>query len=188
MGAELVIDRAAENFRFWAGEHSPATSEWKRFGQAIRELTGGQDPDIVLEHPGRETFATSVFVARRGGTIVTCASTSGYQHYYDNRYLWMSVKRIIGSHFANYAEASAANRLIARGIIHPTLSQTFPLDQVGQATHDIYHNRHEGKIGILCLAPRAGMGVRDQELRNRRIGEINRFRKADADEADLAGG
>jgi crotonyl-CoA reductase len=182
MGAELVIDRAAENFRFWADEHTPATGEWKRFGQAIRELTGGQDPDIVLEHPGRDTFAASVFVARRGGTIVTCASTTGYQHYFDNRYLWMSVKRIIGSHFANYAEASAANRLVDRGIIHPTLSRTFPLHRAGQAAHDIHHNRHEGKIGVLCLAPRAGLGVRDDELRARRIGEINRFRKADADD------
>ena len=50
--------------------------EWKRFGAKIRELTGGDDPDIVFEHPGRETFGASVYVARKGGTIVTCASTS----------------------------------------------------------------------------------------------------------------
>ena len=47
------------------------------FGAKIRELTGGDDPDIVFEHPGRETFGASVYVARKGGTIVTCASTSG---------------------------------------------------------------------------------------------------------------
>ena len=45
----------------------------------IRDLTGGEDPDIVFEHPGRETFAASVYVVRRGGKIVTCASSSGYQ-------------------------------------------------------------------------------------------------------------
>ena len=50
-------------------------SEWRRFGERIRELTGGDDPDIVFEHPGRETFGASVYVAKRGGTIVTCAST-----------------------------------------------------------------------------------------------------------------
>ena len=86
----------------------------------IRELTGGDDPDIVFEHPGRETFGASVYVARRGGTIVTCASTSGFMHEYDNRYLWMNLKRIIGSHFANYREAWEANRLIAKGMVHPT--------------------------------------------------------------------
>ena len=78
----------------------------------IRELTGGEDPDIVFEHPGRETFGASVFVARRGGTIVTCASTTGFMHEFDNRYLWMNLKRIVGSHLANYREAWEANRLI----------------------------------------------------------------------------
>ena len=43
---------------------------------------------------------------------MTCASTSGYMHEYDNRYFWMNLKRIIGSHFANYREAYEANRLI----------------------------------------------------------------------------
>jgi Zn-dependent alcohol dehydrogenase len=41
--------------------------------EAIRELTGGEDIDIVFEHPGRETFGASVFVTRKGGTITTCA-------------------------------------------------------------------------------------------------------------------
>ena len=43
-----------------------------------------------------------MFVVQPGGTIVTCASTSGYMHEYDNRYLWMNLKRIVASHFANY--------------------------------------------------------------------------------------
>ena len=131
----------------------------------IRELTGGEDVDIVFEHPGRETFGASVYVARKGGTIVTCASTSGYMHQYDNRYLWMNLKRIIGSHFANYRESWEANRLIAKGMIHPTLSRTYPLDEVGQAALDVHHNAHQGKVGVLCLAPEEGLGVRDQEMR-----------------------
>ncbi|HYU84360.1 MAG TPA: crotonyl-CoA carboxylase/reductase, partial [Kribbellaceae bacterium] len=105
MGAELIIDRNAEGYKFWADENTQDPKEWKRFGAKIRELTGGDDPDIVFEHPGRETFGASTYVARRGGTIVTCASTSGFMHEYDNRYLWMNLKRIIGSHFANYREA-----------------------------------------------------------------------------------
>src|SRR3954466_2184150 len=113
MGASLIIDRSAEGYKFWKDEHTQDQKEWKRFGARIRELTGGDDPDIVFEHPGRETFGASVYVARRGGTIVTCASTSGFMHEYDNRYLWMNLKRIIGSHFANYREAWEANRLIS---------------------------------------------------------------------------
>lgn len=176
MGADLVIDRAAEGYRFWSDEHTQDPAEWKRFGARIRELTGGEDPDIVFEHPGRETFGASVFVAKRGGTIVTCASTSGFEHQYDNRYLWMSLKRIIGSHFANYREAWEANRLIDLGRIHPTLSKTFSLEQTGQAAYEVHRNTHQGKVGVRCLAPTDGLGVRDQEKRARYLPAINRFR------------
>jgi crotonyl-CoA reductase len=176
MGAELIIDRAADGYRFWSDEHNQDPKEWKRLGSRIRELTGGDDPDIVFEHPGRETFGASVFVAKRGGTIVTCASTSGFLHQYDNRYLWMNLKRIIGSHFANYREAWEANRLIAKGKIHPTLSRVYSLADTGQAAYDVHRNLHQGKVGVLCLAPEEGLGVRDTEFRDRHLGDINRFR------------
>jgi crotonyl-CoA reductase len=176
MGAELIIDRTAEGFRFWKDENTQDPKEWQRFGKRIRELTGGDDVDIVLEHPGRETFGASVFVARKGGTVVTCASTSGYLHEYDNRYLWMNLKRIIGSHFANYREAWEANRLVSKGRIHPTLSRTYRLEETGQAAHDVHRNAHQGKVGVLCLAPEEGLGVRDPELRARHEPAINRFR------------
>jgi crotonyl-CoA reductase len=178
MGAELIIDRRAEEFRFWKDESTQDPREWRRFGARIRELTGGDDPDIVFEHPGRETFGASVFVARKGGTIVTCASTSGFLHEYDNRYLWMNLKRIIGSHFANYREAWEANRLIDKGLVHPTLSKTYPLGETGQAAYDVHKNQHQGKVGVLCLAPAEGLGVRDGEKRARHSDAINRFRGA----------
>ena len=176
MGADLVIDRAAEGYKFWNDEETQDPKEWLRFGKRIRELTGGDDPDIVFEHPGRETFGASVFVARKGGTIVTVASTSGFMHQYDNRYLWMNLKRIIGSHFANYREAWEANRLIDRGLIHPTLSKVYPMDDVGQAAHDVHRNAHQGKVGVLTMAPEEGLGVRDAAKREKHIDAINRFR------------
>ncbi|CAM3122434.1 crotonyl-CoA carboxylase/reductase [Stackebrandtia soli] len=176
MGAEAVIDRNAEGFRFWKDASTQDQKEWKRFGGRIRELTGGEDVDIVFEHPGRETFGASVYVTKRGGTIVTCASTTGYLHEYDNRYLWMSLKRIVGSHFANYKEAWAANRLIAKGKIHPTVSKVYSLDDAGQAAYDVHKNRHHGKVGVLCLAPSEGLGIRDHEKREQHIAQINRFR------------
>ena len=176
MGAELIINRSAEGYQFWKDDNTQDPKEWKRFGARIRELTGGEDVDIVFEHPGRETFGASVYVTRRGGTIVTCASTSGFMHEYDNRYLWMSLKRIIGSHFANYREAWQANRLIAKGMIHPTMSAVYPLDQAGRAALDVHRNLHHGKVAVLCLAPHEGLGVRDPELRAKHLTKINRFR------------
>ncbi len=176
MGAELVIDRSAEGYKFWKDEHTQDPKEWQRLGKRIRELTGGDDADIVFEHPGRETFGASVYVTRKGGTIATCASTSGYMHEYDNRYLWMSLKRIIGSHFANYREAHESNRLIAKGMVHPTVSKVFPLEQAGQAAYEVHCNAHQGKVGVLALAPKEGLGVTDPVLRAKHLSSINRFR------------
>jgi crotonyl-CoA reductase len=176
MGVELVIDRAAEGYKFWKDEHTQDPKEWQRFGKRIRELTGGEDIDIVFEHPGRETFGASVYVTRRGGLITTCASTSGFMHQYDNRYLWMTLKRIIGSHFANYREAWEANRLIDKGIIHPTLSKTYALADTGQAAYDVHKNLHQGKVGVLCLAPEEGLGVTDGAKREKFASALHRFR------------
>lgn len=175
MGAEHVIDRKAENLHFIDEAGVADEREWKRFGRMIRALTGGEDPDIVFEHPGRATFGASVYVARRGGKIVTCASSTGYRHEYDNRYLWLGVKHIIGTHFANYREAYEANRLVSLGRIHPTLSRTYTLEQAGEAAQLVHSNRHLGKVGVLALAPRPGLGVREHELRERLLPAITRF-------------
>jgi crotonyl-CoA reductase len=88
----------------------------------------------------------------------------------------MNLKRIIGSHFANYREAWEANRLVAKGKIHPTLSRVYSLAETGQAAYDVHSNAHQGKVGVLCLAPQEGLGVRDPERREKHLTEINRFR------------
>jgi crotonyl-CoA reductase len=175
IGVEHVIDRKAEGYQFWDGDQ-PNNAELRRFGKKIRELVG-EDPDIVFEHPGRQTFAASVFVVKKGGKVVTCASTSGYMHTYDNRYLWMNLKSIIGSHFANYKEAWEANRLAYLGMIHPILSRTYPLADTGEAAYQVHQNLHAGKIGIRVLAPEDGLGVTDPDLRAKHIDQIEVFKK-----------
>jgi crotonyl-CoA reductase len=179
MGCEAVIDRRAEAYRFWSDEHTQDEAEWRRLGKKIRELVG-EDPDIVFEHPGRSTMGASIFAVKRGGTVVTCAATSGYMVEFDNRHFWMKLKRLVASHFANYAEAWAANRLIDRGRIHPLLSGVYPLAEVGAAARSVHRNEVEGKLGVLCLAPAEGLGIDDPEKRER-IGEdaITRFRRHD---------
>jgi crotonyl-CoA reductase len=136
----------------------------KRVGGAIRKHFG-EDPHIVFDYVGRETFGASVYLVRRGGTVVTCGSSTGYLHQYDNRRLWMRLKRVIGSHGANWQEAWEANRLIAQGRILPALSKVYQLDRVAEGVREVQLNRHVGKVGVLCLAEREGLGVEDPELR-----------------------
>lgn len=169
LGVEHVIDRREEGYRFWKDDNTQDEAEWRRLGKRVRSLIG-EDPDIVFEHPGRSTMGASVFVTKRGGKIVTCAATTGYMIEYDNRHLWMRLKQIVSSHFANYAEAWAMNRLLDTGAIQPILSKTFDLSEVGEAAYQVHHNLHEGKLGVLCLAPGPGQGITDHDKRAR-IGE-----------------
>jgi crotonyl-CoA reductase len=177
LGCEAVIDRKEKAYKFWSDEHTQDESEWRRLGKDIRGLIG-EDPQYVFEHPGRQTMGASVFVCARGGTVVTCAATSGYMIEYDNRHLWMKLKSIKSSHFANYREAWDANRLIAKGMIQPILSKVFPLEQTGEAAFNVHKNLHEGKMGVLCLAPSEGGGIDDPAFREK-VGEdkITLFRR-----------
>lgn len=162
MGCEHVVDRSG--FDDLSDE-----KDWRRLGAEVRRLVG-EDPGIVFEHTGRDTFGASVYVAKRGGSVVTCGSSSGYAHEYDNRHLWMKLKRIIGSHGANYQECHEVNRLISLGMVHPTLSRVYPLAETGAAARAVQTNQHVGKVGVLALAPAEDLGIEDHALRER-IGE-----------------
>lgn len=170
LGCDIVITRAEIGLDDDpADDPDRVISIGKRLGSIIRERAG-RDPDIVFEHVGRATFGISVFVVRRGGAVVTCGSSSGYQHVFDNRYLWMKLKRVIGSHVANLQEQWECNRLIGMGRVMPTMSAVYPLAEAAEATRVVQTNNHIGKVAILCMAPRPGSGVTDPALRAR-IGE-----------------
>ena len=168
LGCRHVINRQEIGFTDSA-EGGDEMERWRALGSAIRKQVG-EDPHVVFEHVGKQTFGASVFAVRRGGSVVTCGSSTGYAHEYDNRYLWMRVKRIIGSHGANYQESVESNRLLELGLVVPTLSRVYPFEQVGEATRAVQLNEHEGKVGVLCMAPQEGMGVEDPLLREQ-VGE-----------------
>ena len=169
MGCEAVIDRRAEGYQFWSDEHTQDESEWRRFGKKIRELVG-EDPDIVFEHPGRSTMGASIFAVKRGGTVVTCAATSGYMVEFDNRHFWMKLKRLSRRTSPTTTRRGTTNKLIDQGKIQPIMRDVYTLDQVGEAALSVHHNQAEGKLGVLCLAPEEGLGIDDPEKRDR-IGE-----------------
>jgi hypothetical protein len=82
----------------------------------------------------------------------------------------MKLKRIIGSHGANIQESVEANRLLSLGMVVPTLSRVFTLDEVAEATRSVQTNSHAGKVGVLCMATAEGQGIEDHALRER-VGE-----------------
>ena len=94
LGAKGVINR--KDFKCWGqmptvntAEYNDWTKEARRFGKAIWDITGKRDVDIVFEHPGEQTFPVSCLVVKRGGMVVFCAGTIGYNLTFDARYVWM---------------------------------------------------------------------------------------------------
>jgi crotonyl-CoA carboxylase/reductase len=164
MGAKGVINR--REFACWGQMPQVGTDgyeQWakdaRRFGKAIWDITGkGNDVDIVFEHPGETTFPVSCLVTKRGGMIVFCAGTTGFNMTFDARYVWMRQKRIQGSHFANYMQASQANKLVLERRIDPGMSEVFGWDEIPRAHTKMWKNEHlPGNMAVLVCAPQTGL-------------------------------
>ena len=164
LGAKGVINR--KDFKCWGQMptvNSPEYKEWlgeaRKFGKAVWEITGkGVNVDMVFEHPGEATFPVSVLVVKRGGMVVICAGTSGYNLTLDARYLWMNQKRVQGSHFANLKQASAANQLMLERRLDPCMSEVFPWKQIPAAHVKMRKNEHKpGNMAVLVSTPTTGL-------------------------------
>jgi crotonyl-CoA carboxylase/reductase len=164
LGAKGVINR--KNFKCWGAmpqvgspEYDAWTKEARKFGKAIWDITGkGNDVDMVFEHPGESTFPVSCLVVKRGGMVVFCAGTSGYNITFDARYVWMRQKRIQGSHFANLLQASQANRLVVERRIDPCMSEVFSWADIPRAHTKMWKNEHlPGNMAVLVNAQRTGL-------------------------------
>ena len=164
LGAKGVLNR--KDFNCWGQMptvNSPEYKEWfgevRKFGKAIWDITGkGNNVDMVFEHPGEATMAASVFVVKRGGMVVICAGTTGYNLTMDARYLWMHQKRVQGSHFANLKQASKANDLMLERRLDPCMSEVFEWRDIPEAHMKMMRNEHKpGNMAVLVNAPTTGL-------------------------------
>lgn len=170
LGAKGVINR--KDFKCWGQmpqvntpEYAAWVKEARKFGKAIWDITGKKDVDIVFEHPGEATFPVSCLVVKRGGMVVFCAGTSGFNITFDARYVWMRQKRVQGSHFAHLKQASAANQFVLDQRIDPCMSEVFPWAEIPLAHHLMWQNQHKpGNMAVLVNVPQKGLRTFDDVL------------------------
>jgi crotonyl-CoA carboxylase/reductase len=164
LGAKGVINR--KDFDCWGQLPQVNSDDYKKwfsgvrkFGGAIWEITGkGNNVDFVFEHPGEATFPVSTFVVKRGGMVVFCAGTTGYNITFDARYVWMHQKRIQGSHFAHLQQASQANKLVLERRIDPCMSEVFSWADIPRAHMKMMRNEHKpGNMAVLVQAKYPGL-------------------------------
>ncbi len=131
----------------------------QQFGKAIWQITGkGKDVDMVFEHPGESTFPVSAYVAKRGGMVVICAGTTGYNLTFDARFMWYRQKRLQGSHFANLKQATAANQFVVNRQLDPCMSEVFSWNDIPRAHRLMWKNEHKpGNMAVLVQAKRPGL-------------------------------
>ncbi len=174
LGAKGVINR--KDFDCWGQLPTVNTPEYKawftearKFGKAIWDITGkGVNVDMVFEHPGEATFPVSSFVVKKGGMVVFCAGTSGFNLTMDARYVWMHQKRIQGSHFAHLKQAAAANKLMLERRLDPSMSEVFPWDEIPLAHMKMLRNEHKpGNMAVLVQAPTTGLRTLEDALEAR---------------------
>lgn len=171
LGAKGVINR--KDFKCWGQlptVNSPEYKEWfnevRKFGKAIWDITGkGVNVDMVFEHPGEATIPVSTFVCKKGGMVVICAGTSGFNLTMDARYVWMNQKRIQGSHFAHLQQAAAANKLMCERRLDPCMSEVFAWADNPKAHTKMLRNEHKpGNMALLVQSPRFGLRTLDEVL------------------------
>ncbi len=165
LGARGVINR--KNFDCWGqlpdvdgdpAEFANYMKKVREFGKAIWDITGkGNDVDFVFEHPGEATFPVSCNVVKRGGMVVFCAGTTGYNLTFDARFVWMRQKRIQGSHFANLLQSAQSNQLVIERRIDPCMSEVFPWEEIPMAHMKMLKNQHKpGNMAVLVQAKKPG--------------------------------
>ena len=164
LGAVGYVNRT--RFDHWGVPPRWDSADWKgwfdgakAFGKAIWDALGEKaSPRIVFEHPAQDTVPTSNFVCDRGGMIVICAGTTGYDTLIDVRYLWYMQKRYQGSHLMNDEQAAAFNDLVRDGSVLTTLGHAYRYDEIPLA-HQLMGDGAlpEGNVACLVNAPHAGL-------------------------------
>jgi NADPH:quinone reductase-like Zn-dependent oxidoreductase len=112
----------------------------------VRRLTTKRGVDVVFEHVGTATWDDSFASLTRGGRLVTCGSTTGFDAKIDLRFLFSRQLSILGSYMGNKSEFATVLRLVAAGKLKPVLDRSFPLAECRLAHEYLESGDQFGKV------------------------------------------
>jgi NADPH:quinone reductase-like Zn-dependent oxidoreductase len=132
LGAEAVFDH-------YAGD----------FSRELKSLTAGRGADIVVEHVGEATWDRSLRSLARGGRLVTCGATTGYQSTLDLRHLFGRQLSLLGSYMGGKPELVEAAPLFFSGRLRPVVDRVMPLRDAAAAQARLEQREQFGKIVLV---------------------------------------
>jgi NADPH:quinone reductase-like Zn-dependent oxidoreductase len=115
----------------------------------VRTLTANRGVDIVVEHVGTATWDRSVRCLARGGRVVTCGATTGFEATLDLRHLFARQLSLLGSYMGAKRELIQAADLFFKGVLTPAVDRTFPLAEAAQAHRRLEASEQFGKIVLV---------------------------------------
>src|SRR5690242_8341516 len=119
LGSDEVVDYSKTDWSKWAVE---------KYGKPQRRSYDG-GVDVVVNFTGGETWQPSLRCLKRGGRLLVCGATAGYDPKEDLRYIWSFELKIIGSNSFYDDDLEALMRLIADGKLKPVIDKVLPLDR-----------------------------------------------------------
>jgi NADPH:quinone reductase-like Zn-dependent oxidoreductase len=129
LGADLTLNHATDDVK-----------------TAVKEATGGRGVDVVVEHVGEATWATSLAVAAQGGRIAVCGATSGPNPPAQLHRIWWKQLSILGSTMGTGEDFAGAYELVASGRAAPVVDRVFALEEIRAAHERMEAGEQLGKI------------------------------------------
>jgi NADPH:quinone reductase-like Zn-dependent oxidoreductase len=121
------------------------------FAREVKRLTGGRGVDVVFEHVGQATWEQSIYSLTRGGRLVTCGATTGFDGKLNIGYLFARHLSILGSFMGAKSELFAVLELFKRGPLRPVIDCVLPLERAREAHERLEKHEQFGKI-VLSVA------------------------------------
>jgi alcohol dehydrogenase len=122
------------------------------FARYCREKTGGLlaggGYDVVVNFTGGDTWAPSLRCVKRGGRLLTCGATAGFDPPTDIRYIWTGELDVRGSNGWRREDLAALLEMVASGSLDPVIDRVVPLEQGIEAHRAMEERAFFGKIVI----------------------------------------
>ena len=102
------------------------------FHRYVRGLTDGEGVDVVVNYTGGDSWVRSLKSVKRGGRILTCGATAGFDPPTDIRYIWRKEMDIIGSDGWRRQDLIDLLNAVRDGRITPVIGAVLPLEQTAE--------------------------------------------------------
>ena len=147
--ATTVRDDAKAEFVKQAGADLVINTRKEDFVERVKEWTGGQGADVVIDNLSGDVLAKSIEAAKPMGVIVAFGFAAGPEVKFDIRSLFFAQKKLRGSMASDTEDLQFGLELIRKAKVKPVLDRTFPLSQAAEAHRLISENKVSGKIVLL---------------------------------------